>query len=313
MAIYLWGDLMGIQFLIPPVIGGVIGYITNDIAIKMLFHPRKPIYIGRWKLPLTPGLIPKEKERVAKSIGKMVSTQLLDADTLERVFVSDEMIQKIQNGLEELVEKNRTNQETVEDAVLKLIPQDTANRIENDIKNDIAELIHGKLTSFGFGENITKSVLIKLKDKLNGIAFGFLSGNVGDGLIDSLSKSIGETIDKLIAENSKDIISDLIGTEIDKIKANTVSGIIEKYNDKIPNLINFVISVYKKIITENLAGILANVNLAKIIEDKISSFDVAELETLLMELMKKELKAIVYLGALLGFIMGWLNLLIPGM
>ena len=60
---------MNLEILIPPLVGGVIGYITNDIAIKMLFHPRKAIYIGKWKLPFTPGLIPKEKHRVAKSIG----------------------------------------------------------------------------------------------------------------------------------------------------------------------------------------------------------------------------------------------------
>ena len=38
---------MDFQIFIPPLVGGVIGYITNDIAIKMLFHPKKAIYIGK--------------------------------------------------------------------------------------------------------------------------------------------------------------------------------------------------------------------------------------------------------------------------
>ena len=53
--------IMNIQFLIGPVIGLIIGYVTNNIAIKMLFRPLKPVYIGKRRVPFTPGLIPKEK------------------------------------------------------------------------------------------------------------------------------------------------------------------------------------------------------------------------------------------------------------
>lgn len=79
---------------IPPLVGGVIGFITNDIAIRMLFHPRKALYVGKWRVPFTPGLIPKEKERVAKSLGNVISTQLLDVPTLKKnVFVGQDYLQ----------------------------------------------------------------------------------------------------------------------------------------------------------------------------------------------------------------------------
>jgi Uncharacterized protein conserved in bacteria len=45
----------------PPVVGGIIGYFTNDIAIKMLFRPYRAIYIKGRQLPFTPGLIPRNK------------------------------------------------------------------------------------------------------------------------------------------------------------------------------------------------------------------------------------------------------------
>ena len=41
--------------LAPPIAGGVIGYFTNDVAIKMLFRPYRPIYLGKRRLPFTPG------------------------------------------------------------------------------------------------------------------------------------------------------------------------------------------------------------------------------------------------------------------
>lgn len=49
------------KIIVAPILGGIIGYITNDLAIKMLFHPRNSIYIGKFHIPFTPGLIPQQK------------------------------------------------------------------------------------------------------------------------------------------------------------------------------------------------------------------------------------------------------------
>ncbi len=52
--------------LLPPVLGGLIGYFTNDIAIKMLFRPYRPRYLLGQRIPFTPGLIPSNQQRLAK-------------------------------------------------------------------------------------------------------------------------------------------------------------------------------------------------------------------------------------------------------
>ena len=49
---------MNYQFIINPLIGAGIGYVTNWIAIKMMFRPTKAIKIGKFTLPFTPGIIP---------------------------------------------------------------------------------------------------------------------------------------------------------------------------------------------------------------------------------------------------------------
>ncbi|MGB7445362.1 MAG: DUF445 family protein [Coleofasciculaceae cyanobacterium] len=69
--------------LVPPIAGGIIGYFTNDLAIKMLFRPYKPIYIGRRKLPLTPGLIPRNQERLARRIADTIMGSLLTPSELQ--------------------------------------------------------------------------------------------------------------------------------------------------------------------------------------------------------------------------------------
>ena len=84
---------------IAPVVGGAIGYLTNFIAIKMLFHPHKAVHIGKWKLPLTPGLIPKEQGNIARSIGEVISQELLNADTLRGVLTSEETVEKVRGAM----------------------------------------------------------------------------------------------------------------------------------------------------------------------------------------------------------------------
>jgi len=69
-------------FAIPPVAGAVIGYITNAIAIKMLFRPLNPIYVFKLKLPFTPGILPRQRKKLALSIGAMVERELLTAEVL---------------------------------------------------------------------------------------------------------------------------------------------------------------------------------------------------------------------------------------
>ena len=61
---------------------------------------------------------------------------------------------------------------------------------------------------------------------------------------------------------------------------------------------------YEKLVRNRLAGVLQMVNLGGVVEDKLNAISMAELEKMIMSVMKKELRAIVWLGALLGFIMG---------
>ena len=51
-------------YILPPLVGGVIGYVTNDIAIRMLFRPHSAKHIMGWRVPFTPGIIPKETGRI---------------------------------------------------------------------------------------------------------------------------------------------------------------------------------------------------------------------------------------------------------
>ncbi len=82
--------------LVPPIAGGIIGYFTNDLAIRMLFRPYKPWYIGKRQLPLTPGLIPRNQERLARRVADTIMGSLLtpaELQNLARRLLDPERVQ----------------------------------------------------------------------------------------------------------------------------------------------------------------------------------------------------------------------------
>jgi len=60
-----------------PCIGAFIGYLTNRVAIRMLFRPLEPWYIFGLQVPMTPGVIPSKRHALAENIGEMVGSHLL--------------------------------------------------------------------------------------------------------------------------------------------------------------------------------------------------------------------------------------------
>ncbi|RCW69652.1 DUF445 domain-containing protein [Saliterribacillus persicus] len=65
-------------------IGALIGGLTNSLAIKMLFRPYEAKYIGKWRLPFTPGVIPKRREQLAVQLGDMVVDYLITPDGMQK-------------------------------------------------------------------------------------------------------------------------------------------------------------------------------------------------------------------------------------
>lgn len=80
-------------------VGALIGGITNSIAIKMLFRPYQAVYIGTWRVPFTPGLIPKRRAELADQLGQLVVNHLLTAEGLKKKLESTIFLTEITEWL----------------------------------------------------------------------------------------------------------------------------------------------------------------------------------------------------------------------
>lgn len=92
-----------LPWLLPPVLGALIGYVTNYIAIRMLFRPLQPWRLFGIRLPLTPGIIPAKRGELAQKMGDMVGSHLLTAEdvrqTLEKPAFHRELKNTVNNKL----------------------------------------------------------------------------------------------------------------------------------------------------------------------------------------------------------------------
>lgn len=296
-----------LKFIIAPILGGIIGYITNDLAIKMLFRPKKSVYIGKYHVPFTPGLIPQQKSRIAKSIGKVISEQLLNADTLKSVILSPKTLAnlrlKVTSFLNSMSEDARTIEEILELHFTEAQIQDTTTQVERKA----AEVISAKLLEANVGQIVVDSGVQTILESEN--ANRFASFWRDTGIQTGIRKKLAEKINQIVEEKAPDIIY----LELEKNKSflleTRVCEIYCHYQDKQEQAVDYIMNLYVILLGNNLEKLLQAVNLEKIVVSKINSFDAEQLEAMIFGIMKRELKAIVYLGALLGFFMGFINLL----
>jgi hypothetical protein len=92
-------------FTVPPAAGAIIGFITNVIAIRMLFRPLKEIRLFGMRLPFTPGLLPRQRHKLADSIGAMVERELLTPEIIRERLRRDEVKEKIKTSISRYTEK----------------------------------------------------------------------------------------------------------------------------------------------------------------------------------------------------------------
>jgi len=101
-----FGWLLGaLPWLLPPLVGAVIGYITNMVAIRMLFRPLAAKRLFGVRLPLTPGVIPRQRYELAESIGRMVSRELITEAAVRRQLRSPSFRRGLRRNIAELIEE----------------------------------------------------------------------------------------------------------------------------------------------------------------------------------------------------------------
>lgn len=214
------------KYIIASLIGAIIGYLTNWLAIKMLFRPYTEKRIFGIKIPFTPGLIPKEKSRISASVGETIGKHLLSKDTIIESLCSSEMNLKLRNGVESKVKALINSTYTLEQETKKIVGEKYDVFI-NFVNKKIFNTIIDHINTEKFVDGISQEIIV-LINKL-------LEKNPNVVLDNNLYKNIKASIlnkgkSALKSEDFKDYISNEVKKKIDDAngKEITLKDVIPK-------------------------------------------------------------------------------------
>lgn len=113
----VWVILMNIG------VGSVIGGVTNELAIRMLFRPLKPWYIGSWRVPFTPGLIPSRRDDIAIQMGRLVEEHLLTTEGIRRALTQSGLENTLAGWMSNIAHDWMSDERTLRQVLLKALPE----------------------------------------------------------------------------------------------------------------------------------------------------------------------------------------------
>ncbi len=288
-----------IHYIMGPLVGAFIGWLTNGIAIKMLFRPLTPKYIGKW--------IPKERDRIARSVGT-VAESLVDEPALRRTLLSEEMLDKIRAGVRSFVNAQTCNTATIREVISGYVSADSLSRLVEHTRSTLADMVYQRVSDTAFCRGVTMEIIDHINERLRSVAgIGKVLAAFGNATRGAVATAVTKSVTPILKSSSRDIVYRVSGSEIDSLLDMSVNTMIERFGGSPDRIADKVTEIYVSTVSSKLPAVLAEINIAGIVERSLSEMDIADVEKMLLQVMHKELRAIVMLGALLGFLMGIIN------
>lgn len=298
---------MDYSLLLHPLVGAVIGYITNWIAVKMLFKPSKAIYIGKFKLPFTPGIIPKNQERLAVGISTTIANSLLNEDILKENLLSEDIKDQISESIDSFLNSNETSPVSLIDLINKTEHSDELNQTIDNLVTTITNSILSTIKEANLAQTISTEVEKAVEDYMEK---NLLTRIAKKPILSSLTENLEPQVNNYIETNGEKLIHDMVEKELTKYLNTSSLDLRDFIKNSNIDIKSIILSLYTSIISSKLSSILDTINISKVIENKIKSMDSKEIEKLVLSIISKELNALVRLGAIIGFILGLGNIFI---
>ena len=294
---------MDIRFLVTPVVAGIIGYVTNALAIKMLFRPYRAVYIGRFHVPFTPGIIPSQRKRLAAAIGRVISSELLNSEIMEDALLSDELVTGLKEAFLSMLNSYKDDERSIKEAITVFYPEDKLDDKIDRYRWKTAMMLKDKLVEDGIGRKIAEEATKELLNES-------LASKLFKGAIFGVQDVIANTIDDFVKEKGVEMIEAELSSVSGDVLDTKLCDVYSMNESRIPRLMENLENAYCTFIKDNMMQMLSVINIEKIVEDRVAEFSPEELELASFSIMKRELNAIVYLGAFLGFLIGLANVVV---
>jgi uncharacterized membrane protein YheB (UPF0754 family) len=291
---------LSISFFVGPAVGAVIGYFTNYLAVKMLFRPYTEKRIGRLRLPFTPGVIPRRRKDLARALGEAVGKRLVTREDLAALLLSDDSVKALTDVAVQTLFGDESS--PISRKLASLLGEDNEKEAKEGIDLAITDAVAEALASADLGTVLLREGVAALR-----IGNPMLGMFLGDELIERIAPAVNERLSSFLQENGRAQLLPAVEAQTSAILADDLPTLLGKIGLSREMLSAAAERAVKGTLTAFLPVLLDHVDLCSIVESKINEMDVRELEALILSVMKRELGAVVNLGAVIGFVLGFIT------
>ncbi|WP_018753380.1 DUF445 domain-containing protein [Paenibacillus sanguinis] len=372
-----------LYILVSILVAAFVGGVTNHFAIKMLFHPRNAVHIGKLHVPFTPGLIPKRRDDIALSLGKVVSEYLVTVEGLQETVLRPAFRQRLEDKVQGWFGELSNSDLTVKEAALRIWSEAELEALKINLANGArqaalrgfqswweqsdAKSIPLKQLVPGWSEENRKvwsavlagELLRVAEEELLSAGGQRMLSRLASGMMDKTGGFLGtmaaifvdeeklvqkitpaavqalrskQTLDKTAQAiearmqqygelPAAELLGVVTGQEagkwleehigqwpiynwITRVEELKVSAFVEPWREQaaagIPRLTERVLTFAASVIP----AVIQAVGLPQLVEEQVKKFPVERLEEIILGISGKEFRAITWLGAVLGGIIG---------
>ncbi|PNU21814.1 DUF445 domain-containing protein [Geothermobacter hydrogeniphilus] len=185
-----------LPWLAPPLLGALIGYVTNYVAIRMLFRPLRPWRVFGLRVPLTPGIIPAKRAELAVRMGETVGSHLLTADDVGAVLGRDSFRRELRGAV---AEKLGSFLDRELGPLESLVPEEFRGRFR-----ELIDLLRWKLLNLIFAylksEDCRRRLEVYLRDRGEELLARDLQSCLSEDGYRTLCEQLRQRIDQLLRD-----------------------------------------------------------------------------------------------------------------
>lgn len=133
-----------------------------------------------------------------------------------------------------------------------------------------------------------------------------LGASIFSGSIESM---VSEMVSKMLREKGVPMVSQMIHAEEEKLLSRPVSQLLKGRERMLESIEKGAVEAYRRVVTQKLPELLEAIDVSKIVEQRVMGMDTVEMERMILDICERELRAVVWIGALLGTVIGGVNIL----
>ena len=175
------------------------------------------------------------------------------------------------------------------------------------VEEDLTDFLSEKVIAMEPGKLIVDKVVQEAQRKLADSMLGMM---LGGSFLEKIAGQVQDGIDTYIQENAREYVGKAVVKESKELQEKPMPEVTAFLEEKGTYDPEFLWGLYKKVIEDKLPALLSSLKLSLVVEERINAMQVEEVEELVLSIMNKELGAIVNLGAVIGLILGLINVII---